>query len=326
MHATKISICVGIFCFSISTSIFANLPASVATLSIEQNQLNQNHTKLYNTKQNAIPTISQDTKPLFTIEKNISSHNQLERANYSSPAVSPKTFIYGQKRPTIYCAPLYICDVSLEPDEVVQNILAGDTIRWKIVPALSHTGTNQTVHVAMKPTEYNIETNVLITTNKRSYEWRLVSIREGSHIALTHANYDYPENEQSAWEKQQKALVSSQKIADVSISPEQLNFNYKINCNWQSKPFCPLRVFDDKRQVYIQMPSSFRHRQAPVLLLWDVNHQTSLVNYRLQDDYYIVNTLFQQAILILGVGRQQQQATITRNCQKSWFLGRCQNE
>ncbi len=324
MYVNQTSVRIGIFFLSVIAT-FTHHPASAANPSVESNQFQSNQIKQNDSKQNILPTINQNTKPLLEMAKS-TSQKQFESVKQPSQMVIQKTFIYGQKRPTIYCAPLHLCDVRLEPGEVVQNVLAGDTIRWKILPALSNSGSNQTVHVAIKPTEYNIETNVLITTNRRSYEWRLVSIRENAHIPLTHAKFEYPENEQNAWLAQQQTMSSKQGVANLSVSPEELNFNYSIQCNWQAKSFCPLRVFDDKRKVYIQMPSSFRYRQAPVLLLRNKDHKTSLVNYRLQDNFYVVDGLFRQAILVVGVGKEHQQITITRHCQKAWVFGRCQNE
>jgi len=40
--------------------------------------------------------------------------------------------------------------------------------------------------------------------------------------------------------------------------------------------------------------------------------ETSIVNYRLQDGRYIVDQIFDQAVLISGVGKRQERVTITR--------------
>ena len=40
--------------------------------------------------------------------------------------------------------------------------------------------------------------------------------------------------------------------------------------------------------------------------------ETAMVNYRLQGDRYIVDTVFDKAILIAGAGRTQDKITITR--------------
>ena len=45
---------------------------------------------------------------------------------------------------------------------------------------------------------------------------------------------------------------------------------------------------------------------------WGGKAEEILVNYRVLSDRYIVDTLFDKAILIAGVGSQQERVTITR--------------
>ena len=61
-----------------------------------------------------------------------------------------------------------------------------------------------------------------------------------------------------------------------------------------------------------------RQTEAPTLLVVRKegglfsDDETALVNYRVQGDRYIVDTIFDKAILIAGVGRSQDRVTITR--------------
>jgi type IV secretion system protein VirB9 len=74
-------------------------------------------------------------------------------------------------------------------------------------------------------------------------------------------------------------------------------------------------------KTIIQMPRTMEQTEAPALLVvrgkdgffpWGGKAEEILVNYRVQSDRYIVDTLFDKAILIAGVGPQQERVTITR--------------
>jgi type IV secretion system protein VirB9 len=64
--------------------------------------------------------------------------------------------------------------------------------------------------------------------------------------------------------------------------------------------------------VFIQMPDAMRVTEAPALLVKTRAGDTSLVNYRLRQSYYVVDKLFDTAVLVVGVGRHQERVTIRR--------------
>lgn len=236
-------------------------------------------------------------------------------------------FVYGESRPTIICAPLYVCDVALEPGEIVDNVNAGDKVRWSIMPAMSGISSNKTVHLVIKALDYDLETNVVVTTDRRTYYLRLLSPAQGQGkpLYVTRAGFYYPENEEKAWKAQQAAMAKEDAtvVSDLpNVSLDQINFNYDISGNSGTQYFKPVRVFDDGSKVFIQMPSSFQHREAPALVLMGKDGKEQLVNYRLKDDYYIVDKLFDKAALILGVGSDQRRVTIA-HCAQRGFFGNC---
>ena len=66
------------------------------------------------------------------------------------------------------------------------------------------------------------------------------------------------------------------------------------------------------------MPRSMEQTEAPTLLVVRRDGglfrdaETVMVNYRVQGDRFIVDTVFDKAILIAGVGSGQDRVTITR--------------
>ena len=95
------------------------------------------------------------------------------------------------------------------------------------------------------------------------------------------------------------------------LAPERLSFSYEI-LGGQGLAWRPVRVFDDGQHVYIQMPATLQASEAPVLLVQSRGDDSALVNYRVRLPYYVVDRLFDTAVLIVGVGHRQDRVTIRR--------------
>ncbi|MCX7124370.1 MAG: TrbG/VirB9 family P-type conjugative transfer protein [Gammaproteobacteria bacterium] len=87
---------------------------------------------------------------------------------------------------------------------------------------------------------------------------------------------------------------------DVNLS--HVNFNYKIKGD--TPPWRPLRVFDDAKKTYVEMPAMASAFSLPVLYL-QRNNQMQMVNYRYEKPYFVVDGLFGKAWLISGKGSNQ---------------------
>jgi type IV secretion system protein VirB9 len=60
------------------------------------------------------------------------------------------------------------------------------------------------------------------------------------------------------------------------------------------------------------MPPELRHREAPVLLVVGQDGKGEMTNYRVRDQTYIVDRLFDRADLVLGSGKKAQKVEIKR--------------
>ena len=76
--------------------------------------------------------------------------------------------------------------------------------------------------------------------------------------------------------------------------------------------FRPVRVYNDGIRTFLEMPLYMRSREAPVLHVIDSAGQQQIVSYRLRDDRYIVDQVFDRAVLSSGVGWSQEKVTIYR--------------
>jgi len=233
-------------------------------------------------------------------------------------------FLYGATMPSVICSPIKITDIQLEAGEELKSIQAGDTARWNFSTDVSGSGKNEVVHIIVKPFDLGLDTNLIIFTDRRTYNLKLVS-KKYAWTPIVNFTYNSSlQNSLNNYKKYQKKRIdrykkinSFEKSPQTKVDINNLDFNYEIEGDAQWKP---IRVYNDGIKTFIQMPKDMSVREAPVLLVLDSSSNKNLVNYRLKDDKYIVDKLFDSAILLLGVGADQESIIIYRvsNSNKSY--------
>lgn len=244
------------------------------------------------------------------------------RGSENAPASGPDgrvLFSYAAGLPVVVCAPLRVCIIELQPGEkITGEPQVGDSVRWNISPAMYGQGEDTTSVIVLKPQEPGLDTNLLITTDRRAYYLRLVS-KPQDYIARVAFSYPQDENNQK-WQQHLLAqqLQAKENKRDVQVLPaivtaDKLNFGYKVSGG--NEQMRPVRVFDDGAKTYIQMPSQVQNREAPVLMVLGSDGKGEMTNYRVQQQTYIVDRLFDRARLILGAGKKAEKVEITREQQ-----------
>lgn len=215
---------------------------------------------------------------------------------------------FGLSQPTVYCQPLQLCDIELEPGEEVIDLAAGDQERWVLQPLRSGPPSRRTVHVMVKPVDdtRDMETAVVIGTNRRVYRIRLVSRRKGY---IVNARFYYPQDFVRHLATTKNIATPAPPSTALTIALDQLDDRYTIE---GETPWRPTWVANDGTHTYLRMPSDLHTTDAPALFVESASGQPSPVNYRVRGGYYIVDHLFERARLTRGTGRDQQTVTITR--------------
>ena len=216
-------------------------------------------------------------------------------------------FIFGAFQPCIVCAVMQITDIELEPGEVVNSLHIGDTARWLIEPAVTGSANGEVQHIIVKPVDTGLETSMVATTNRRTYHMRLKS---DTKQYMPKVSFVYPGAVLAEWQSRQgikQEEVKNKTIPETGAYMDNLDFNYKIDgsASWK-----PVRVYNDGVKTIIQLPGK-SVREAPTLLLMRGSEQV-MANYRLQENRFVVDEVFDKAILITGIGRNQTKVTITR--------------
>jgi len=199
----------------------------------------------------------------------------------------------------VMTAPDRVTDIALQPGESLVAVASGDTARWVIGDTTSGQGEGKRTHILVKPYSPGLSTNLVITTDRRSYHLALSSSGGSAMSALS---WTYPADELVAIKRAAAAAEAAKPIA-AGLSVENLNFNYEISGD---KPtWRPLRAFDDGRQTFIQLPASIVLDEAPPLFVVDEKGTAQLVNYRLSGRFYVVDRIFTAAELRIGTKNQQ---------------------
>ncbi|MDE2184218.1 MAG: P-type conjugative transfer protein TrbG [Alphaproteobacteria bacterium] len=199
----------------------------------------------------------------------------------------------------LYAAPQEVSDIALQPGENLTAISAGDTTRWVVGDTTSGSGATKQVHILAKPFATNLRTNLVITTDRRTYHLQLESTDRTYMAAIS---WNYPQDG-LVTENPSAGTVASHSPTEGIPSLDNLNFNYAISGD--DPPWKPLRAFDDGTHVYIEFPKELDQGEAPPLFVAGSDGNSELVNYRVRGNYYIVDQLFKTAELRLGQDHQQ---------------------
>ncbi|EAI0963752.1 P-type conjugative transfer protein TrbG [Campylobacter coli] len=228
-------------------------------------------------------------------------------------------FLFGESMPSIVTAPLRLTDISLEPGEVIKDVQIGDSIRWAVSLSVSGEEPYLISHIIIKPTDKNLQTTMNIMTNKRVYRLNLISEAKKFMPAVS---FNYPNSiikTLEDYKNQMKAKSESKnfyktKDDEIPSNIENLDFGYSVEGN---APFKPLRIYNDGIKTYIQMPKNLKFYEAPALMILDSSNEKQIVNYRLKYDTFIVDRLFNKAILLSNVGSKQEKIKITKHSNKA---------
>lgn len=203
--------------------------------------------------------------------------NEMQKINYTQDAANSQNnsmviFKYAPNQLyKIYCRVGYLTDLSLKKGEIITFVGGGDTSAW----AVEKITVDGVPHIYIKPTVETSTTNLIITTNKRSYQL----ILNTSSWYNPMVTWSYAQEEQTELNFQEKENM----ISKINGTVENLNFNYKIKGNADNKL---VTVFDDGEKTILKfekipkrLPSVFVKNKGKVIM----------TNYKIRDNCYILD-------------------------------------
>lgn len=201
----------------------------------------------------------------------------------------------------VYAAPGQITTIALEPGERLAGtgpIAAGDTARWIIGDTESGAGRDMRVLVLVKPTRPDIRTNLVISTDRRTY---LIELNASEETWMPAISWAYPR------------APDAPRVAPVTphIPPAHARI-HRYGLQGDTPPWRPVSVFDDGRRVYVVFPRGIAQGEMPPLFVLGTDGELEIVNSRIHGNVLIVDRLFGAAELRLGRGPRQEVVRILR--------------
>ncbi|MEO8502472.1 MAG: TrbG/VirB9 family P-type conjugative transfer protein [Acidobacteriota bacterium] len=249
----------------------------------------------------------------------------LLRAGQKPPIIAKSNVVrypFGESQPIVECEPLRACDIELQAGESILGVAIGDSERWTASPLNSGEPTNLTPHVIVKPKDFGIATNLIVSTTRRTYHLGLNSPPkdQASISPYSHAvGFYFPGDMVQQWTSNEElqALATSRRAAAASVSfssadPSTFHYDYKLATKGHVS-WLPTLILDDGAHTYIKFPPAIRSSDAPVLMA-QVNDSTAALNYRTSPDglWYVADGLYDRLQLVVGSGRRQTTVDISR--------------
>jgi type IV secretion system protein VirB9 len=170
----------------------------------------------------------------------------------------------------------------LADNEEIRTVAAGDTVGWQIVSAGQH--------LFIKPMASNARTNLSVITSRRTYLFDLAAQSVSDKWDMTYlVKFQYP----------QSNIFLTSRAASSKDNPAAFNFDYKIK---GSKGIRPSRVFDDGLFTFFQFANP-RQMDLPAIFWMSPDDKESLINYRMEGNYVVVERVGEMFILRSGNDR-----------------------
>lgn len=166
--------------------------------------------------------------------------------------------------------------IEFDPQERIENVSIGDSLGWQVTPNRAAT------LLFLKPVAANAATNMTVVTTRRRYAFSLRA-REArgpdDPNIIYSLRFTYPQAE----------------TTEAGAAPAAFNFDYVVS---GSAAFAPLRVFDDGRFTYFQVPEG---AEAPAILVVNHHGEEEVVNAQVRGEATVVEQL--SDIFVLRHGR-----------------------
>lgn len=195
----------------------------------------------------------------------------------------------------VYTKPERITDIAFEVGETVLSIGGGDSQRWTISETQSGKEPYLRKHIFVKPHQTGISTNIVVTTDRRTYHIEIHSLANVSYQASV--SWKYPAS--SILIANDLIRESKSQTPMSGLGQRQLNFNYHFVSS-DRPSWMPRRVFDDGHKTYVEFPESMQDSEAPILYGLSRDMEQEILNYRRYRNFYIVDHLIDTAELTVG--------------------------
>lgn len=175
--------------------------------------------------------------------------------------------------------------IELQPDEKIETLALGDSIAWKVEP-------NRKGNIIfVKPIEKNAQSNLNVVTDRRIYSFFLRSNTRTPANQIYEVRFRFPDDEASAkLLAEAKERAANPNLKTLNIANANSDYGYK-----GSSVNKPVAVFDDGTKTWFRFEGD-----TPSIYIVDAERNESLVNYRTEGPYVVVDKVSPQWTLRNG--------------------------
>jgi type IV secretion system protein VirB9 len=173
--------------------------------------------------------------------------------------------------------------------ESIENVAVGDSAAWQVTP-------NKRANLLfLKPLMGKARTNMTVVTDQRVYLFDL-SVASSGNTPMYNLRFTY--GAKPAAQPQQRiaypSLLASAPTTAPAVAHPKLNYDWKRKGD---KEILPARYYDDGRALYLQWKAG---AAMPALYERDEKGRESLINYRLQGQFIVVDQMPETLVMRLG--------------------------
>lgn len=188
--------------------------------------------------------------------------------------------------------------IVFSPTEKILDVASGFTEGWELVERnnilfLKAKSLQGEGGVALSPQAERWNTNLMVTTSSRLYDFdlRLVAASEGIAYRI---EFQYPAEEKA---KAQAKAVEKKSLDKLSRKMPPKNWKYSMQTGKNSTSIVPSLAYDDGNFTYLKFPNN---RDFPVAFLVAADGSESLVNSHVDGDTLVIHRVAPQLVLRFG--------------------------
>lgn len=175
--------------------------------------------------------------------------------------------------------------IELQPDEKIETLALGNSIAWRVEP------NRKGDIIFVKPVEKNAQSNLNVVTDKQIYTFLLRSNMRPPSSQIYAVRFRFPDEEATArLLAEAKERAANPNLKTLNIANANSDYGYK-----GSSTNKPVAVFDDGAKTWFRFEG-----ETPAIYIVDADRNESLVNYRTEGPYVVVDKVSPQWTLRNG--------------------------
>lgn len=189
----------------------------------------------------------------------------------------------------IYCRRGYLTDLAFHKGENIKFVGGGDTVGWTV----TNSSVDGVPHLYIKPVVETSTTNLIVTTEKHSYQ--LILNTSDWYNPMVTWTYEAENMANGIMAQAKENRLTTGQVATTNIA--SLDFSYHVSGGESSSR--PSMVFSDGEKTFIKFDKMVA-RKYPLFIKEKGSKDMKITNYKVKDNYFIVEKVFDRAQIRLS--------------------------